>query len=807
MQLTPDFLSRFHDNSDAFRARDDHQPMTIPESTPTPVSSVRPGSADALRLLNECRGAVQRFLSDAIQELFQKNDDTLFGFAEKSGGGEADSSGYFEAMRSLRLKKDAIVRAFLERMMQGFAGMQGPQAEQSATEVGEGEGHMTLSLLDESELEESLAIQSMAEKAEAACAGELLPLRHRLASLVGQPPFGVREDPVSPARLGEAYREALRVMEAGIEVRLVLYKLFDKFLLDHVDELYADLNRLLAKNGVMPEFKLQPRPERSRPRPRRSEETRRDDGEEETRGGGSGGNEGSDELLPLLRQLLTQQRGGGGGFAGGGGGGGPGGGGFAGYGGEGNFVAPEPQQVMAALTALQHQAVALQAQQATPVSPEQMRTAIAEQVKLAGQAAGTALTRQDSDLIDLVSMIFEVILDDRGIPDSVRVLLARLQIPMLKVALADRSFFSKASHPARRLLNMLAKAGIGLDDTLGADNSPRLAEIQRIVTRVLEDLGDNVGLFEELTQEFEAFLAREAEKEQAAEKRQTVTLRLREAREQIRAAVHHKIDELSAVQAVPASVDQLLRGPWTEVLIETRLGKEQALWPARTQLLRDMIISVTPKATREERLKLPALIAQMLSTLRTGLATIGWSAERIDAVIASIEPYHHAAVHGKAAPEPQAARPADPVDDMIAQMKAQMAEIAEKEHLEHIVDEPPPSSAIADLLAEDEEEQKDRSDGPLPPEEYLQLARTYGVGTWFTLTDPKGNRRRAKLTWKSELLGEWVFLDWRMKMVADLKLAQFARALADGSITELHDTPLFDRAMDALMGKLRGGKG
>ncbi len=66
----------------------------------------------------------------------------------------------------------------------------------------------------------------------------------------------------------------------------------------------------------------------------------------------------------------------------------------------------------------------------------------------------------DEDVINLIAMLFEFILDDRTLPDCLKALIGRLQIPMLKVAVVDKSFFSRGSHPARRLLNEIASASL-----------------------------------------------------------------------------------------------------------------------------------------------------------------------------------------------------------------------------------------------------------------------------------------------------------------------------------------------------------
>ncbi|OOZ36767.1 DUF1631 family protein [Solemya velesiana gill symbiont] len=102
----------------------------------------------------------------------------------------------------------------------------------------------------------------------------------------------------------------------------------------------------------------------------------------------------------------------------------------------------------------------------------------------AGQDKGRVFGRAEEDVIDVIAMLFEYILDDNTIPDAMKALLARLQIPMLKVALQDREFFSNKSHPARQLLNNLARAAIGWTEGKG-QNGGLYNRISDIVQRIL----------------------------------------------------------------------------------------------------------------------------------------------------------------------------------------------------------------------------------------------------------------------------------------------------------------------------------
>ena len=92
-------------------------------------------------------------------------------------------------------------------------------------------------------------------------------------------------------------------------------------------------------------------------------------------------------------------------------------------------------------------------------------------------------------------MLFEYILDDRNLPDPMKALLSRLQIPMLKVAILDSVFFASKNHPARRLLNNLARASVGWADD--GDRCPKslYGQVSSIVDRVLSEFSDDIGLF------------------------------------------------------------------------------------------------------------------------------------------------------------------------------------------------------------------------------------------------------------------------------------------------------------------------
>ncbi|WP_123632959.1 DUF1631 family protein, partial [Pseudomonas viridiflava] len=121
--------------------------------------------------------------------------------------------------------------------------------------------------------------------------------------------------------------------------------------------------------------------------------------------------------------------------------------------------------------------------------------------------------------INLIAMLFEFILDDRNLPPSLRALIGRLQIPMLKVAVIDKSFFSRGSHPARRLLNEIATAALGWGGRDDYQRDSLYLRVEQIVQRLLNDFVDDTAIFSELLADFLAFTSDERRRSELLEQR------------------------------------------------------------------------------------------------------------------------------------------------------------------------------------------------------------------------------------------------------------------------------------------------
>src|SRR5262249_21298317 len=142
-----------------------------------------------------------------------------------------------------------------------------------------------------------------------------------------------------------------------------------------------------------------------------------------------------------------------------------------------------PQAFVAELTKMHREAGPL------ITAADEILVNVVKNIKAAPQSA--PLSSVDSMTIDIVAMLFDYIFDDRHIPATVKAVLGRLQIPTLKVALLDKTFFSSKAPPARQLLDRLAQAAFGLDESQPAGGAT-LVMIEKVVGRVLDEFDSDL---------------------------------------------------------------------------------------------------------------------------------------------------------------------------------------------------------------------------------------------------------------------------------------------------------------------------
>ena len=734
----------------------------------------REQAADAL---SACRRMALERMADALSRMLDRIEDELFELAEGAHDREQQNT-YLDARAQAREKRQAIEAAFRAHFVELFdTKVKGGAQAAPAAALPE------LSLVEPEALEETIAVREMARKLGAACESELFPLRQRMGFLLERPELGDEANPVSPATVCAALKDACDQIESGFKVRMALLRQLERHAEAALNGVYHEINAHLIERQILPDVRLAVRRTPAQQRP----------------GAAAPASEApaSQDVFSTLSQWLSNAgapRGpssaasatAGGSMSGGSmSGGSMSGGSMQGLQGGSSMgqasAAPGAQSdLVTQLTRMHRDGGAVAA------GAESGLVNTVRAIKSSPLAA--SLGQVDVMTIDVVGMLFDYIFEDRHIPASVKAQLARLQLPTLKVALLDKGFFSSASHPARRLLDLLAECAIGLDESHARD-SDVLALVESVVGTVLSEFESDLGLFAQQVERVEAFMVERRDAEAALVERSARLLEQRERREAALLAARAEVDRrIEGCAWLPAAVRTVLTGPWAHAIAEAHLEQASgAAWQELIATMEDLLWSVEPKSAPEDRRRLVSTLPSMLARLGAGLERGGMAPAERDAFFGALVDCHATAV--KAGLRGVAVLPPAPMP-------------APEESEGGLAREVVPAG---DLQLEEIRLRPAR--GAQSPRNVFTRTGIWTNlqrGTWVEFVRPEGTRMRARLTWISPNKGVYLFTN---PLSHDAALSISPEALAEqmrmGDARMLDDGPLVDRAVGSMMASLR----
>lgn len=201
-------------------------------------------------ILLQVHDKAAQHLKQQLQVLFDNADQTLFEMADKARN-NAEQSLFYEAMRDVRLKRKNIERGFLERLREAFSRLARPALREPVLR-GVAPAQSVFSLLI-SDIERTQMISTMVDHVLKRDPWALCQLSARLDSL-SYVPLDEQNNPLGPAMLCEYFLQAERDQGVDIKVKLITLQLFEKYLLSHTGQLYADANQFLIATGVLPDL-------------------------------------------------------------------------------------------------------------------------------------------------------------------------------------------------------------------------------------------------------------------------------------------------------------------------------------------------------------------------------------------------------------------------------------------------------------------------------------------------------------------------------------------------------------------------
>ena len=337
-----------------------------------------------------------------------------------------------------------------------------------------------------------------------------------------------------------------------------------------------------------------------------------------------------------------------------------------------------------------------------------------------------ATTPVERATIEVVALLFQSLLTEERLPAAVRVWFARLQMPVLRVAVGEPEFFAAADHPARRLIDRMGACVMGFDTGRQTGGGQLEKEIKRIV-QVVEaypDTGRRV--FQTVLGEFEKFLEHYFKNDNEAS-RKTVSLAQQvEQRETLAIQYTIELRKMLSEMPVQEGVREFLFQIWADVLAMTaaRSGLQSDEIRAAKRTAADLIWSASAKVSREERAAVIQRLPPLLKTLRDGMAEAGLPKEKQDEQIQKLNTSLAAAFTARVA-----AISTERLDELMARLEGLEELLPDAEHLE--IDE----SMVLDLSGHQSEELEVVSEGgSMPTKAMIAMARELQIGGWYRLS-------------------------------------------------------------------------
>jgi len=401
----------------------------------------------------------------------------------------------FTLLPPIRQETSPIAERFMRNLNQHFDGLTTLQPkEPDVTEYG------SLSLVDDDRLEAIIAMEGMVNHARNCDIEQYISFTTRLDTLLPNVRIDETNNPLDPQQIGDCFSEAIREMGLSAHYLLTIYREFNKAVFHKLENVLAEANETMITLGVLPDLDIQARnkelqkTKRALNRPTTDAETRAFSGEPDS-GNADTGEEPNAEMFAMMQTLVKA---------------------LSSSSAEGSDLpiataasAENTDDIIAEHQDLKKQQAQLKemltdiqakiqqqqspAEESTTTDPVNTPEAISESINKSLEASSTAgeietIDSKSSDVINLVTLMYAAIWKDDSLPEILKELIGRTQIAIMKLALADSTFFDAKQHPGRVLLNEFAMAGITWTDRelLSADPVYSKVEEMEIVYRTLQ---------------------------------------------------------------------------------------------------------------------------------------------------------------------------------------------------------------------------------------------------------------------------------------------------------------------------------
>jgi hypothetical protein len=666
-----------------------------------------------------------------------------------------------------------LEKSFIHSLKENFFKISELRRENQAEDDSE------LSIVQRDDLEIELAQKNMADRTRDTYKQELFDLVSRFNALLSQQEVGDYNNPLDPIQLSKSFVSAsMQNLQLDIKARLIFYKLFEKHFLKQLGHLYADANKLLIEAGILPKVGRQVKKQEEQEaaqtstaiedQEKRAAETSIFEtfGRETLRTPFQLEESALSALMSSIRSARAQNIQSSEAL-----------GDYHYFSNNPGVLMPLPE--LAGLLTDTQETLDEQLSQGEPqnVVPQIVTDILAKKDPEKPQA----LEQNDEDIINLVALFFDKVLEDENLPIAVQSLICRLQIPILKVALNDKTFLTKDDHPARNLINCITRAGLSFDETKPIEKDPLFKVLTDGVQSINKTFNLDHDIFIRVTESIDQKLRAEQKRSEAVESRtkqtETGKAKLNSARTHSQNALYDKIKDTE----LPGVVSDFLTRSWLQVMILTyvRAGNECDEWVENEQIIGDLVWASQTHDDEKSKNRQERMIPGLIENMSAKLHTVIESEDERRQKIADIE----------------------------------SALVAAHQHQPEQLDYAPLSPENKSQLGKEDDEEKSWEDMTALERQHAQYEELSGqfytdakdmpIGTWMQYSEQaKGKTLRCKLSAKIDA-DNYIFVNRLGFKSLKKTRRQFAFDMQFNKVKLLDNTPLFERLMNKVVTQIK----
>lgn len=689
-------------------------------------------------VLHQSARTILQHVEPLMEDFFVQADKDLEAVALKAGN-DQQANEHMDARGQLKARQRVIWHHMANAI-------KSPLKPASKTYAG-----AELSVVEKSEFEDWLSIRVMVTKADTQYRGELLQLKLRLDKLGIANATG-HQNPLGPSLICEAFHTGLEQLRATRSVEKLCLKTFEKCVVQHLEPMYQELNRILVRQGVLPDLDLsrylsdvtkssEPAPEPSRsprqeaPKPEppaqpitdRPAASQPQTPEQAMPAGTHGAARTAFATVRNLVATLTSNR--------------------LKRGDEEPVAFPAGARPISQ-TEFQKE---LQKLQLEPVAeeeePESLRDRVFQRV---ARESGHALDSEQQETVDVVDRFFQSVVESPRLGEYAKRQMRQLEVPVLKVVMRDPEFFEDQQSPVRGVMNRLAQLGV----KGGRINPVVQRRIDELVRRIVSDFEQDTGVFESAVGELDNLIERQNLVYRRNVERVTAAAEGAQKVTESKAAVAEALNRKLAGREVPRAVLTLLDGGWRDLLSLTwlRQGEDSTLWADYLAVIDSLLAFADDPSTD---INLP----ELLRVIQDGLA--------------SISSNHMPATHIREELKRFLVRKPDTPPEMVP------------------FPEQSPSATEATLS---EREQKSL-------QRWIARAQRLRTGDWLKDQTRPDDPQHIRLVWIARGFTRFVFVNHQGMRVVELDLADLALQMRKGIVVpdNQYDRPLVDESIDRMV--------